>query len=219
MDEPLASLDAERKHEILPFIERLRDELELPIVYVSHAVEEVARIATQVVRLSGGRVVAKGTPVEVFASREQDGAPDRPEVVSFLSGRVVRESAEFAVSVVAHPAGEIVIPALLGEGRGTVRVAIQGTNVSLATERPRNLSVRTVLEGRVAAIATGAGPSGVVTVELKGGDRLAAHVTRHAIADLGLAAGSEVFALVKSVSIDERGLGRFDGGKGSKVES
>ncbi len=219
MDEPLASLDAERKHEILPFIERLRDELELPIVYVSHAVEEVARIATQVVRLAGGRVVAQGTPVEVFASQVPQDAAERPDVVSFLSGRVLRESPEFAVSVVDHPAGEIVIPALLGSGKGTVRVAIQGANVSLATERPRNLSVRTVLEGRVAAIATGTGPSGVVTVELKGGDRLAAHVTRHAIADLGLATGSEVFALVKSVSIDERGLGRFDGRKGSKVES
>jgi molybdate transport system ATP-binding protein len=219
MDEPLASLDAERKHEILPFIERLRDEVKLPIVYVSHAIEEVARIANRVVRLASGRVIAEGTPGEVFASQVPEDASERFEAVSFLSGKVVRESAEFAISTIAHPAGEIVVPALLGRGAGTVRVAIRATNVSLATERPRNLSVRTVLEGRIARVATGSGPSGVVTVELKGGDRLAAYVTRHAIADLGLVAGREVFALVKAVSIDERGLGRFDGGKGSKVES
>jgi molybdate transport system ATP-binding protein len=218
MDEPLASLDAERKQEILPFIERLRDEIKRPIVYVSHAIAEVSRLANRVVRLADGRVIAEGTPTEVFAHEAPQGAGDRFEVVSFLSGKVVRENPEFAVSVVAHPAGEIVIPALLGGGPATVRIAIHGTNVSLATERPRNLSVRTVLEGRIENIATGQGPSGVVTIELTGGDRIAAYVTRHAVADLGLAPGREVFALVKAVSIDERGVGRFDGTKGNKVD-
>jgi molybdate transport system ATP-binding protein len=211
MDEPLASLDTDRKHEILPFIERLRDDVGLPIVYVSHAVEEVARIANAVVRLADGRVIAQGTPAEVFASALPETPSDRFEAVSFLSGPVVREIAEFAISIVAHPAGEIAVPALLGGAAGLVRVAIHGTNVSLATERPRNLSVRTVLEGRVQSVVAGAGPSAIVTVELKGGDRIAAFVTRHAIADLGLAEGRDVFALVKAVSIDERGVGRFDG--------
>ncbi|MCC7251393.1 molybdenum ABC transporter ATP-binding protein [Hyphomicrobium sp.] len=219
MDEPLASLDAERKHEILPFIERLRDEVGLPIVYVSHAVEEVARLANLVVRLADGRVIAQGTPAEVFGSRVPETTTDRFEAISFLSGTVVRELPEFAISILAHPAGEIAIPALLGGSAGTVRVAIQATNVALATEKPRHHSVRTVLEGCVSSIAAGAGPSGIVTVELAGGDRLAASVTRHAIADLGLTEGTQVFALVKAVSIDERGVGRFDGGKGSKVRA
>jgi molybdate transport system ATP-binding protein len=219
MDEPLASLDAERKQEILPFIERLRDEVGLPIVYVSHAVEEVARLANLVVRLANGRVISEGTPADVFATRLPETPADRFEAISFLSGTLVRESPEFGISIIAHPAGEIAVPALLGGRPGTVRVAIQATNVSLATERPRNLSVRTVLEGRVHSIAADAGPSGVVTVELTGGDRIAASVTRLAIADLGLATGSEVFALVKAVSIDERGVGRFDGWKGTKVRA
>lgn len=213
MDEPLASLDAERKHEILPFVERLRDEVGLPIVYVSHAVEEVARLANLVVRLADGRVVAHGTPAEVFAARLPEASADRFEAISFLSGPVVRESPEFGISIVAHPAGEIAIPALFGGKAGSVRVAIQAGNVSLATEKPRNLSVRTVLSGRVQAITAGPGASGLVTVELEGGDSLAASVTRHAIADLDLAPGSEVYALVKAVSIDERGVGRFDGVK------
>lgn len=214
MDEPLASLDAERKHEILPFIERLRDEVGLPIVYVSHAVEEVARLANLVVRLADGRVIAQGTPAEVFATRLPEASADRLEAISFLSGPVVREIPEFGISIVAHPAGEIAIPALLGGKAGSLRVAIQAGNVSLATEKPRNLSVRTVLSGRVQAIAAdNPGPSGLVTVELEGGDRIAASVTRHAIADLGLAPGREVYALVKAVSIDERGVGRFDGAK------
>lgn len=216
MDEPLASLDAERKHEILPFIERLRDEVGLPIVYVSHAVEEVTRLANLVVRLADGRVVAQGAPAEVFGAHLPEAAADRFETVSFLAGTLLRESPEFAISILAHPAGEIVIPALLGAAAGEVRVAIHGTNVSLATERPRNTSVRTVLEGRVHGVTSGAGPSAVVSVELKGGDRIAAYVTRHAIADLGITEGRDVFALVKAVSIDERGVGRFDSRRGAR---
>ena len=219
MDEPLASLDAERKQEILPFIERLRDEVGLPIIYVSHAVEEVARVANRVVRLAEGRVVAEGTPAEVFAAHLPETSADRFEAVSFLSGPVLRESPEFAVSVVGHPAGEIVVPALLGDGAGTVRVAIQATNVSLATEPPRGLSVRTALAGKVQSIAAGTGASAVVTVALTGGDRIAAYVTRQAIAELGIAEGRTVYALVKAVSIDERGLGRFDAGRSNKVRS
>lgn len=219
MDEPLASLDSARKHEILPFIERLRDEVGLPIVYVSHAVEEVARIANRVVRLANGRVIAEGPPAEVFAAHVPETPADRFEAVSFLSASVLRESPEFAVSVLAHPAGEIVIPALLGEASGTVRVAIRATNVSLATEPPRGLSVRTVLAGRVQRIAAAEGPSAVVTVELAGGDRIAAYVTRHAVADLGITEGRAIYALVKAVSIDERGVGRFDGDRDSKVRS
>lgn len=219
MDEPLASLDNERKQEIMPFIERLRDEVGLPIIYISHAVDEVARLANLVVRLADGRVVAQGSPSEVFASVLPETETDRFEAISFLSGKVVRESLEFAMSLVAHPAGEIAIPALLGAKSGTVRIAIRGTNVSLATERPKGMSVRTVLEGRIHRITTGTGPTALVVVELNGGDRLTAYVTRHAIADLALAEGREVFALVKAVSIDERGLGRFDGGKDSKARS
>ncbi len=219
MDEPLASLDTERKHEILPFIERLRDEVGLPIVYVSHSVEEVARIANRVVRLAGGRVVAEGTPDEVFAAHVPETPAERFEAVSFIFATPKRESPEFAVSVLAHPAGDIVVPELLGTDVGRIRVAIQATNVSLATELPRGLSVRTVLEGRVRKITSGSGPSAVVAVELTGGDRIQAYVTRQAIAALEITEGQPIYALVKTVSIDERGLGRFDGGKGSKVRT
>lgn len=219
MDEPLAALDIARKHEILPFVERLRDTVGLPIIYVSHAVEEVARIANRVVRLAEGRVVAEGSAEEVFAAHMPATPVDRFEAVSFLSAAVLRESPEFAVSVLAHPAGEIVVPALLGGAKGTVRVAVQATNVSLATERPHGLSVRTILKGRIRRIVEGSGPSAAVTVELVGGDSIAAYVTRHAVSDLALGEGCEVYALVKAVSIDERGVGRFDSIKESKVRS
>lgn len=208
MDEPLASLDTVRKLEILPFIERLRDEWELPIVYVSHAVEEVARLATTVVRMSEGRVIGQGLPAEVFASPFLAGS-DRFETVSFLSGRTVRELPDFEMTIIGHPAGEIAVAGRFKKGK-MLRVAIPATGVALAAEQPRGLSVRTTLEGRVASIATGNGPSALVTVELVGGDRILASLTRLAIADLELAEGRKVYALIKSVSIDEQAVAVVD---------
>ena len=204
MDEPLASLDAARKFEILPFIERLRDELALPIVYVSHALDEVARLATTVVRMADGCVIGQGTPAEVFASLAPRKS-DRFETISFLSGTVTRELPEFGMTILAHPAGEISLAGRFAPDR-QLRVAISATDVALATERPRCLSVRTVLAGRITAIEDGTGASALARVELTGGDRIAASLTRLAIADLGLAKDREIYALIKAVSIDEQSV-------------
>ena len=206
MDEPLASLDMARKLEILPFIERLRSELALPIIYVSHAVEEVARLATTVVRLEQGAVQAFGAPADVLAP-SADQVSDRFEAVSMLVGRVARHLPEHEITVLDHPAGEIVLQALLDQHPGQpVRLAIGATNVVLALARPTGMSIRTALAGRVADIENTAGPLALVTIELAGGDRIACFVTRFAIADLALKRDTPLFALVKSVSIDERGV-------------
>ncbi len=206
MDEPLASLDSARKLEILPFVERLRDELALPIVYVSHAVEEVARLANTVVRMSEGRVIAEGTPSEVIGASVRDAGDAPFPRLSFISAKVVREQPEFSVAILSHPAGEIVLPGSTSRAGDTVRIAIAATNVALATEKPRGLSVRTRLQGCIRQIEDSAGPSVHVTVELTGGDRIVASLTRLAVADLGLTEGRDVFALVKAVAIDENAV-------------
>lgn len=209
MDEPLASLDADRKLDILPFIERLRDELALPMIYVSHAIEEVARLATKVVRLSQGRVVAEGPPADVFASALPEAGGDRFELVSFLTGTAVRELPDYGMTVLAHPAGEITLPSRFGPPGKSLRVAVRATNVTLAIEHPHGLSVRTSLKGRVRSVALGDDASALVVVELDGGDKISALLTRLAVADLGLTEGREVYALVKAVAIDERAVGSF----------
>ena len=206
MDEPLASLDANRKLEILPFIERLRDEFSIPIVYVSHAVEEVARLASKVVRLADGKVAAIGTPAEVLAPTALAHAADRFAAVSMITGRVKREEPEFGITVLEHPAGEIVLPWRVGDTSRPVRVAIRATNVTLAMQRPSNVSVRSALAATVTKVETDDGPFGLVSLLLKGGDRIYAYATRLAIEELGLDAGDHVYALIKTVAIDERGV-------------
>lgn len=206
MDEPLASLDSARKLEILPFIERLRDEFAIPIVYVSHAVEEVARLSARVVRLDHGHVAAIGTPAEVLTPAALAPETDRFDAVSILSARIDRAMPDFGVTVLAHPAGDIIVPGQVSADTGEIRVAIRPTNVTLSIGRPGNISVRTVLAGRVTRLETDTGPFALVTIALPGGDILRAYITRLAADRLGLGEGDDVMALIKSVTIDERSV-------------
>ncbi len=221
MDEPLASLDGNRKLEILPFIERLRDEFGIPVVYVSHSVDEVARLAQQVVRLENGRVAAAGTPAEVLSSASLAKAVDRFDAVSVISGAVDRYLPDYKVTIIRHPAGDIVVPGRIEPSPGGVRIAIRATSVAIAIGRPGNSSVRAALQGRITRLETDGGPFVLTTVQLLGGDCLKVYVTRLAADDLKLAEGDEVLALVKAVSIDERGvpgLRSVNGGNDSKPQ-
>lgn len=212
MDEPLASLDADRRLEILPFIERLRDDFGVPILYVSHAVEEVARLAATVVRLDQGRVIAVGSPAEVLTGDALARPGERFHRLSILNGTFARHLPEYGVSVIAHPAGEIVVAGQM-EARGPVRVAVQATNVTLAIGRPTNISVRTALHGRIIGLETDDGPFAHVAMALAGGDRLEAFATRLAIDRLGLDVGDEVTALIKAVAIDEKSVPGLSAGR------
>jgi len=199
MDEPLAALDGPRRLEILPLIEALRDEFGIPIVYVSHAVDEVARLAGRVVVLEAGKVVREGAPADVFRV-----AADRFEIVSVVEGRLGKPDDAFQLTPVETPAGIVWLTGIIRPEGRTAHVLVRAIDVALATHRPVGVSIRTVLTGTVAAVPDGPGPSVTVDVTLDGGGRLAASVTRAAVADLELVPGRPVFALVKSVALDER---------------
>jgi molybdate transport system ATP-binding protein len=203
MDEPLASLDGDRRREILPLIEALRDEFAIPIVYVSHAVEEVARLSSSVVVIERGRVVRRGAPREVLHT--PFGQPvDRFDIASVLEAPLGAPDAAYQLTPVEHPSGRLWLTGILGPAGRTVRVVIRGVDVSLSTTRPEHLSIRSVLTARVAGIDVGDGPSAVVELDLADGARLSAAVTRRAVDDLGLVVGVDVYALVKSAAVDPR---------------
>lgn len=206
-DEPLASLDLPRKLEILSLIEKIRDEFKIPIVYISHSVDEIARVASHVIRLAKGRVITKGSASDVLSLVKSAVAADRFDLVSMITAKVEREDNNYAVTVLAHPAGKIVVPYKVEPGQDHVKVAVRATNVTLALAPPGPMSVRTVLEGEVAEVQESDGPFALVTVRLTGGDRVYAYMTRMAAAELKLKAGVRVFALAKTVAMDERGIG------------
>ncbi|HEY8065470.1 MAG TPA: molybdenum ABC transporter ATP-binding protein [Methylosinus sp.] len=207
MDEPMASLDYDRRQEIMTLIERLRDEFAIPILLVSHAADEILRLADEVVSLDRGRIVAQGLPSETLAAASRLVEGGRFSLVSALEAEVGAFDPRFGVTRLEHPAGEIVIAAHIADGRRKVRALINATDVALARRRPQDISIRTVLEGRIVAIDEDASPLAFVQIELQGGGRLISAATRLSVAEMNLTVGVEIFALVKSVALDEREIG------------
>ncbi len=206
MDEPLASLDHERKLEILPLIERLRDEFRIPIVYVSHSVEEVGRLASRVVVLESGRVVAVGGVEDVLGAGLSAAGISRFARSSVITGKLTRIDEPYGLTEIAHPAGTIWLVGRAGPIGREARVVIKSTDITLAKSRVDAMSVRTTLSGKVAGIDSDDGPIAGVNIALDGHGRLYALATRKAIDELGLAPGDKVFALVKTVALDERAV-------------
>jgi molybdate transport system ATP-binding protein len=202
-DEPLAALDMERKLEILPLIERVRDEFAVPIVYVSHSIEEVARLADTVVILDSGQVKAIGRPEEVLSRPVSEGAQTRPGRAAVVAMTVCGYNAAYDLTELRHPAGSIWLAGRAGPAGRQVRIVIKAADVVLAAGPARDLSVRSQLSGQIAAIET-IGPLAAIEIALKGEGRLWAMITRHALDELGLACGSEVFALIKTSALGER---------------
>ena len=206
MDEPLASLDAERKDEILPYIERLRDEARVPIVYVSHSVAEVTRLATTMVLVSGGRVEGAGPVPEMMEQLAFEPRSDRFEAGSVLVTTVARHDEVFGLTWLSCAGGDIAVPRLdLAEG-ATVRVRIRARDVIVAISRPSGMSALNVVAGQVAHIGGDEGAMRDIRIDVGGGS-LVARVTRRSLTQLGLVPGRLVFAIIKTVAIDRGDIG------------
>ena len=206
MDEPLASLDHLRQSEVLLYIEQLRDELHIPIVYVSHAVGEITRLADTVVVLADGKSLASGPVDDVMGRLDLRPHTGRYESGSVIESVVAAHDARYGLTTLRFDGGELLVPnveALPGE---RVRVRIRARDVSLAVARPAGVSLLNVLAASLVSISTEEGP--IVDVQLEvGSTPLAARITRRSLHDLGLRQGQPVYAMIKAVSLDRRSVG------------
>jgi molybdate transport system ATP-binding protein len=213
MDEPLASLDAARKGEILPFIERLRDELRLPIFYVSHEMDEIIRLADLLVILDDGKVAASGSVEELTSRLDLWPLTGRYEAGSVIRTVLRGHDTTFNLSELAFPGGRLRV-AQLSLPLGTpVRVRIRARDVVLATERPTHLSIRNAFAGKVVELAPPRGPLIDLKVDIGTPTdpvMLWARITQHALQDLQLAPGKPIFALVKTVALDRHSYGQYE---------
>jgi molybdate transport system ATP-binding protein len=197
-DEPLAALDEARKAEILPYFERLRDEVEVPILYVSHSASEVARLATTVVALDAGRVIAQGPAAEVLGDPSVLPAGAR-EAGAVLLARVVAHHAD-GLTELAAGGLPLFLPRLPQRPGTTLRVRIAAHDVILSRGAPVGLSALNILPGTVAELRSGEGPGALVALDTPAG-RLLARITRRSAEALGIAPGATVHAVVKTVSV------------------
>jgi molybdate transport system ATP-binding protein len=203
MDEPLASLDLKRKQEILPYLERLHAELDLPVLYVSHSPDEVARLSDHLVALEGGRVRAEGPLAETLVRLD---LPIRigEDVAAILDGTVAAIDEAWHLARVDFPGGSLWTPDRdLAVGR-PARLRVLARDVSIARQWPGQSSIQNVLPARVDAIADDEHP-GLLLVRVRlGSSSLVARLTRRAAAELDVSAGQEVWIQVKSVALVDR---------------
>ena len=198
LDEPLAALDQARKDEILPYLERLRDELRLPMVYVSHSRDEIVRLADRLVVIDAGKIVSSG-PIAEVSSRFDPTAGSEPAAVLAVSVAAIDRShglatLDFAGGRLTVPAGRLVV----GQHR---RLQIRARDVAIATGRPDGLSILNILPATILEMHD-AGPTAVGLRLDCGGTVLVAEITRLSAETLALAPGRAVHALIKSVSFD-----------------
>lgn len=208
MDEPLAALDAARKEEILPFVERLPAEFGVPILYVTHAIEEVLRLASDLVLIERGRIVAAGPIEQVTTRLDLHEYVDRLDAGAVLRATVSRHEPARGLTHFAFAGGELRAPLSDLPLGAHVNIRIRARDVSLALEPPRAISILNVLPGRILRIGGEPGPQAHVLLDI--GAPLWARITRASVADLGLQPGKPVYALLKAVAVDRRSLGRPD---------
>lgn len=205
MDEPLAALDANRKQEVLPFIASLPREVDIPILYVTHSMDEILRLADLLVLMDRGRSAAVGGVEELLNRGDLRALTGVRESSAVLPGRLHEHIPQFGLSRLDTPAGPLIVEHLdLAPGSG-VRVRILSRDVSLAAERPIGLSVQNVFRGTVTGMNRT--EEGHVEVEIDAGAPLLSRITRKAAAELGLGPGRSVYALVKAVSIARANVG------------
>jgi molybdate transport system ATP-binding protein len=204
LDEPLASLDAHRKEEVLRYIELMRDEIKIPIIYVSHAVEEVVRLADTVVLMSAGKVAAVGEVEEIMGRPDLRAAAGTFEGGAVIDARVVGQDMQYDLATLEFDGGTLTVTnldALIGE---RVRVRIRARDVSIALEAPSRISIQNVLRGRIAAV--GGARNGIVDVSITAGSAtLRSRITSRATQQLALRPGLDVYVLIKAVSLDRHG--------------
>ncbi|RYH02229.1 molybdenum ABC transporter ATP-binding protein [Salipiger sp. IMCC34102] len=206
MDEPLAALDAPRKAEVLSYLERLRDRTGVPILYVSHDMSEVARLARTLVILEQGAVRRAGPIEEVLSDPAAVPLVGPREAGAVLTGRVLRYDAADDLTTIALSAAQLILPGHLGPAGAAVRLRVPASEVILSTAPPQGLSALNILSCRIEGLTDGQGPG--VAVSLRTGeDRLLARITRRSAQAMGLAAGQGIHAILKATAIAARDIG------------
>ncbi|NIL96764.1 MAG: molybdenum ABC transporter ATP-binding protein [Planctomycetales bacterium] len=203
-DEPLASLDAARKDEILPYFERLRDETDVPILYVSHSAAEVARLATTVVALHHGRVAQIGSAADVLGN--PDHLPGGVRAAGAVLNAIVRAHHDDGLTELDAGGEPLFLPRTEQPIGQTVRVRIAAHEVLLSRSRPQDMSALNILEGEITAIRRGAGPGVMVTLNTRAG-LVPARITKRSAQLLDLQEGSRCFAVIKTVAIARADIG------------
>ena len=199
MDEPLASLDQARKDEILPFLDRLHAESSVPIIYVSHNIDEICRLCDHLLVIDNGLVAANGDLQDVLVGSAVPVLAGE-EAGSVIEGVVSGYDEGDELLRLKLSSGDLWVPGEKREQGSGLRLRVRATDISLCRARPEHSTILNILPARIEAIQDAQGPSTLVRLAL-GNDKLLARVTRRSVRELELKEGDELFAQIKSVAV------------------
>ena len=211
MDEPLASLDLPRKREVMPFLENLSESVKIPIVYVTHSLNEILRLSNYLVILDQGKVLSSGQTEQVWASRAMRPWQSFSEQSSLFEAKIVEHNDDYALSKLALGATtSLWVQQVDNPIDASVRLQIRANDVSLSLEQPQSTSIRNILPAVIRRVETqqhGHNKQSVaVELELEAGCYLWATITLWALDELSLTIGQRVFAQIKGVSVAQRDI-------------
>lgn len=200
MDEPLASLDGDSKAEILPFLERLHSQLDMPVLYVTHALDELARLADHILLLENGRVLANGALNDLL-TQPQLPLAQLDEAAAVLDATVTAHDAHYHLSQVTVGGSTLTVAlSPLPVGSHT-RVRILARDVSLALQPPQHSSIQNSLQTRIIDINQDRDPARVLVRLQLGEAQLLSRITRRAADQLALQTGQVMYAQIKAVAL------------------
>jgi molybdate transport system ATP-binding protein len=200
LDEPLASLDAARRDEVLPYLEILRDQLAVPMVFVSHNFDEVLRLATYVVLMESGKTIAQGGVGEMSLNKDLRSIVGAEAVGAIVDGTVLGTDPSSGLLRVKVGRGELKVQAENAAVGTKLRVQLLARDLIVATQPPQHLSVRNILAGVITTVTSDDAESDLVAIDI-GETLIMARVTKAATRELALETGLPVWALMKAVSL------------------
>ncbi len=204
MDEPLSALDVKHRASVMAFIQTIPQKFGIPVLYVSHSIDEVAKLAKKLILIDSGKIVATGPTARILARLDLPNLTGRFEASALISGSIGPSDDKYSLTSIDIGGQFITVPQLaLGSGQN-IDLRIRARDVAIATTKPTNLSIRNILNATITQIAPEP-DSAFAEIQLCVCDQfLRTRLTRASVDDLSLKEGMQVFALIKSIAIDRR---------------
>ena len=205
MDEPLSSIDLHLRAEILPFIQKIVAEVQIPVIYVTHSIEEAIYLADNMVLISEGQILHEGSGEAVMNRLDLYPVTGRYDSGTVISAQFLNYDEGFDIGELKFPGGILKVPGLNGKIGDNFRALVKARDESVSLKKPKDVSILNLFNGKIIDIRIDNGPQVDILIDI--GIPLIARITRKSLSELQLTKGTKLFTMVKAVAIDKKSIG------------
>ncbi|MAM77413.1 MAG: molybdenum ABC transporter ATP-binding protein [Alphaproteobacteria bacterium] len=207
MDEPLSSIDLHLRAEILPFIQKIVAEVQIPVIYVTHSIEEAIYLADNMILISKGQILQEGSVEAVMNRLDLYPVTGRYDSGTVISAQFLNYDKGFDIGELKFPGGILKVPGLNGKIGDNFRAHVKARDVSVSLKKPKDVSILNLFNGKIIDIRIDNGPQVDILIDI--GIPLIARITRKSLSELQLTKGTKLFTMVKAVAIDKKSIGHI----------